>query len=51
VTPPGNTVSVDLPAFNAWLDQDQPSCAGIAVTVIAPATEVEQFNDLGSLRQ
>ena len=50
VTPPGNTISVDLPAFNAWLDQDQPSCAGIEVTVIAPASEVEQFNDLSSLR-
>jgi Protein of unknown function (DUF4232) len=50
VTPPGNTISIDLPAFNAWLGQDQPSCAGIDVTVIAPAGEVEQFNDLSSLR-
>jgi hypothetical protein len=50
VTPPGNTIGVDLPAFNSWLDQDQPSCAGIDVTVIAPASQVEQFNDLSSLR-
>ena len=49
VTPPGNTVSVDLPAFNSWLDQDQPSCAGIDVSVIAPVSEVQQFTDLSSL--
>jgi hypothetical protein len=50
VTPPGNTIGVDLPAFNSWLGQDQPSCAGIDVSVIAPASEVEQFTDLSSLR-
>jgi hypothetical protein len=50
VTPPGNAIGVDLPAFNPWLNQDQPSCVGIGVTVIAPASEVEQVTDLSSLR-
>lgn len=50
VAPPGDPASVDLPAFNAWLGQDQPSCFGIAVTVIASASAVEQVNDLSSLR-
>jgi hypothetical protein len=50
VAPPGDTIGVDLPAFNAWLNEDQPSCVGIAVTVIAPANEVEQVTDLSSLR-
>lgn len=50
VTPPGSTIGVDLPAFNSWLDEDQPSCVGIDVSVIAPASEVEQFTDLSSLR-
>ena len=51
VTPPGNTISVDVPAFNSWFAQDQPSCAGIEVSAIAPASEVEQVNsNLSSLR-
>jgi Protein of unknown function (DUF4232) len=50
VTPPGNTIGAALPAFNSWLGQDQPSCVGIDVTVIAPASEVEQYTDLSSLR-
>lgn len=50
VAPPGDPVGVDLPAFNAWLGQDQPSCVGIAVTAIASASAVLQVNDLSSLR-
>jgi hypothetical protein len=50
VAPPGDATGVDVPAFNAWLGQDQPSCAGIVVTVISSASEVEQFTDLSSLR-
>jgi hypothetical protein len=50
VTPPANTISVDVPAFNAWLGQDQPSCTGIDVSGIAPASAVAQFTDLRSLR-
>jgi len=50
VAPPGDAAGVDLPAFNTWLGQDQPSCAGIEVTAIAPASLVEQYTDLSSLR-
>jgi hypothetical protein len=50
VAPPGSSSGVDLRAFNVWLNQDQPSCAGIAVTVIASAVEVNQYTDLSSLR-
>ena len=50
IAPPGDAAGVVLPAFNTWLGQDQPSCAGIEVTSIAPASLVEQYTDLSSLR-
>ena len=50
VAPPGDPAGVEIPAFNTWLGQDQPSCAGLEVTVIAPASLVRQYDDLGSLR-
>lgn len=50
IAPPGSAASVELPAFNTGLGQDQPSCYGIAVTMVAGATEVEQYADLSTLR-
>lgn len=49
VAPPGDSTTVDLPAYNTGLAQDQPSCFGIEVTVIAPEALVQQYNDLSSL--
>ena len=50
IGPPGGSSTVDLPAFNAWLGQDQPSCSGISVTAIASDAQVQQYADLSALR-
>jgi hypothetical protein len=49
VSPPGDTATVDMPAFNASLGQDQPSCAGLSVTVIESAATADEYIDLAHL--
>ena len=40
VAPPGSSISVSLPAYNAAYAQDQPACVGIEVSQIVPASAV-----------
>jgi hypothetical protein len=49
VSPPGDTEGVDVSAFNAWLGEDQPSCVGIAVTVLESAAIAEMYIDVTDL--
>lgn len=44
ITPPGNTESVSLSAWNPYFNQDLPACAGIQVTMVVPASDVPYLN-------
>ena len=40
VAPPGNTVSALVPAWIAWYAHDLPSCTGIEVSMVVPASDL-----------
>jgi hypothetical protein len=40
VSLPGDPSSAELPAFNTYLGQDQPSCSGLVVSVVLPAASM-----------
>ncbi len=40
VTPPGNSASAVVPAWIAWYGQDLPSCMGIEVSMVVPASDM-----------
>ena len=40
VTPPANTASVVVPAWIAWYAQNLPSCTGIEVSMVVPASDM-----------
>lgn len=43
---PGDASTVELPAFNKWLGQDQPSCGGLEVTTIVAAADMDFLQPL-----
>ena len=40
VTPPGNTATALVPAWIAWYAQNLPSCTGIEVSMVVPASDM-----------
>jgi hypothetical protein len=40
ITPPGNAASAMVPAWIAWYGQDLPSCMGIEVSMVVPASDM-----------
>jgi len=40
VTPPDNTTSAVVPAWIAWYAQNLPSCTGIEVSMVVPASDM-----------
>jgi Protein of unknown function (DUF4232) len=40
ITPPANTASAVIPAWIAWYAQNLPSCMGIEVSMVVPASDM-----------